>query len=172
MNPETVRRAHAVHPISALQSEYSLWERGVENGATAVCCELGITLVPYSPLGRSALTGRLRAEQRFADGDFRSTNPRFAPHNLARNLRPVEQLTALAYQKGCSPGQLAIAWLLAQPLDIVPIPGTKRRQYLRENVAATTIAISVDEIAYLSDVFAVGNISGVRYAAPHARTIT
>lgn len=171
MGPDTIRRAHAVYPISALQSEYSLWERGVEKCVTAVCRELGITLVPYSPLGRSALTGHLRADQRFANGDFRSTNPRFAPHNLARNLRPVEQLTALAGQKGCSAAQLALGWLLAQPLDIVPIPGTKRQQYLRENVAATAVAISADDIAYLSQVFDPDGISGERYAAAHARTI-
>lgn len=123
-------------------------------------------------LGHSALTGRLRAYRRFADGDFRNSNPRFAPHNLARNLRPVEQLTAMTDHKGCSPGQLALAWLLAQPRDVVPIPGAKRQQYLRENVAATSVAISADDIAYLSEVFATGSISGERYASAHARTIT
>ncbi|WP_064751509.1 aldo/keto reductase [Mycobacterium sp. URHB0044] len=172
VGPDLIRRAHAVHPITALQSEYSLWERGVENGVTSTCRELGITLVPYSPLGRSALTGRLKAGERFGRGDFRATNPRFSPTNLATNLRPVEELVAMAEGKGCRPGQLALAWLLAQPLDVVPIPGTKRAEFVRENVAATAVAISADETAYLSEVFAQDRIAGERYAEVHARTIT
>ncbi len=171
VGPGQIRRAHAVHPISALQSEYSLWERGVENGVTSTCRELGITLVPYSPLGRSALTGRLKAGRQFGPGDFRATNPRFSTANLATNLQPVEELAAMAGAKGCRPGQLALAWLLAQPLDIAPIPGTKRAEFVRENSAATTVAISADEVAYLSNVFAPERIAGERYAAAHARTI-
>ncbi len=172
VGPALIRRAHAVHPITALQSEYSLWERGVENGVTSTCRELGITLVPYSPLGRSALTGRLKAGDRFGRGDFRATNPRFASDNLATNLQPVEELMAMAEAKGCRPGQLALAWLLAQPLDVAPIPGTKRAEFVRENVAATTVAISADEVAHLSELFAPDRIAGERYAEVHAQTIT
>ena len=163
VSTELIHRAHAVHPITALQSEYSLWERRVEGDITATCRELGITLVPYSPLGRSALTGVLAPDATFSDGDFRSTNPRFSAANLATNLQPVEALKALAAEKNCRPGQLALAWLLAQSLDVVPIPGTKRTEYVRENLAATNVAVSADEIAYLSDVFSPSRIVGDRY---------
>jgi aryl-alcohol dehydrogenase-like predicted oxidoreductase len=169
---ELIRRAHAVHAITALQSEYSLWERRVEGGITATCRELGITLVPYSPLGRSALTGALTPDTTFMGGDFRSTNPRFSAANLATNLQPVEALKALAGEKNCRPGQLALAWLLAQPVDVVPIPGTKRTEYVRENLAATNVAVSADEIAYLAEVFSPHRIVGERYApvfAPMSR---
>jgi aryl-alcohol dehydrogenase-like predicted oxidoreductase len=161
---ELIRRAHAVHPITALQSEYSLWERRVEGGITATCRELGITLVPFSPLGRSALTGVLTPDTTFTGGDFRSTNPRFSAANLGTNLQPVEALKTLAAEKNCRPSQLALAWLLAQPLDVVPIPGTKRTRYVRENLAATNVAVSADEIAYLSGVFSPSRIVGERYA--------
>jgi aryl-alcohol dehydrogenase-like predicted oxidoreductase len=171
VGPELLRRAHAVHPISALQSEYSLWERGVEHGITAACRELGVTLVPYSPLGRSALTGTRAPDDTFVKGDFRASNPRFSAENLGTNLRPVEALKEMSDAKGCRPGQLALAWLLAQPLDVVPIPGTKRIGYLQENIAATDVAISADETAYLAKVFAPSAIAGERYAAVHARTI-
>lgn len=171
VGPELIRRAHAVHPITALQSEYSLWERRVEQGITATCRDLGITLVPYSPLGRSALTGALKAGNTFDSNDFRATNPRFSADNLAINLEPVAALGELATDKGCKPGQLALAWLLAQPLDVVPIPGTKRVEYVRENLASTSVAISADEVAYLSEVFASGRIVGDRYTAAHARTV-
>jgi aryl-alcohol dehydrogenase-like predicted oxidoreductase len=171
VSSDLIRRAHAVHPISALQSEYSLWERRVEQDITATCRELDITLVPFSPLGRSALTGALKPGDTFGSSDFRATNPRFAADNLATNLAPVQTLAEMATAKGCRPGQLALAWLLAQPLDVVPIPGTKRLQYVQENAAATSIAISADEIAYLGDVFAPGRIVGERYNATHARTV-
>ena len=163
-----LRRAHAVHPITALQSEYSLWERTVEAEILPTCRELGITFVPYSPLGRAALTGALSADTTFAPGDFRASNPRFATENLASNLGPVQALQALANAKGCRPGQLALAWLLAQPLDIVPIPGTKRVKYVQENLAATNVAVSADEVAWLGEVFAPGRIQGARYAPVHA----
>jgi aryl-alcohol dehydrogenase-like predicted oxidoreductase len=166
-----LRRAHAAHPVTALQSEYSLWERRVEQGITHTCRELGVTLVPFSPLGRSALTGALKPGDTFDPGDFRSANPRFSVDNLATNLEPVEALAELALEKGCRPGQLALAWLLAQPLDVVPIPGTKRVEYVRENLAATSVPVSADEVAYLSDVFAPGRIVGERYGAAHAATI-
>ena len=171
VGPTLIRRAHATHPITALQSEYSLWERRVEDGITATLRELGITLVPYSPLSRSALTGSLKPGDTFDGNDFRATNPRFSAENLAINLAPVETLSAMADSKGCRPGQLALAWLLAQPLDVVPIPGTKRIKYVEENLAATSVAVSADEIAFLGDVFAPGRIAGERYNATHARTV-
>ncbi len=171
MGPDLIRRAHAIHPITALQSEYSLWERGVENGVTAACRELGITLVPFSPLGRSALTGALKPGDTFGESDFRASNPRFSADNLATNLAPVQSLSELAAAKGCRPGQLALAWLLAQPLDVVPIPGTKRVEYVQENLAATSVAVSADEIAYLAEIFAPERIVGERYTAAHARTV-
>ncbi|MFH1557326.1 MAG: aldo/keto reductase [Pseudomonadota bacterium] len=164
VTPDQLRQAHAVHPITALQSEYSLWERGVEAEILPVCRELGITFVPFSPLGRSMLTGAVGAKTRFASGDFRITDPRFSAENLSANLQPVEALIALAETKHCCPGQLALAWLLAQPFEIVPIPGTKRIEYVRENMAATNVAMSFDEIAYLGTVFAPDRIAGERYA--------
>ena len=157
-----LHQAHGVYPITALQSEYSLWERGVEAEILPACRELGITFVPFSPLGRSMLTGAVSARTRFAKGDFRITDPRFSAENLATNLAPVE--AALADCKHCRPGQLALAWLLAQPFDMVPIPGTKRVEYVRENLAATNVALSRDEIAYLSATFAPDRIAGERYA--------
>jgi aryl-alcohol dehydrogenase-like predicted oxidoreductase len=171
VGPDLIRRAHAVHPITALQSEYSLWERRVEQGITATCRELGITLVPFSPLGRSALTGALKAGDTFSSNDFRATNPRFSEENLETNLEPVAALADLATAKGCRPGQLALAWLLAQPLDVVPIPGTKRVEYVRENLATTSVAISADEVAHLSEIFAPGRIVGDRYTAAHQRAV-
>jgi len=171
VGPDLIRRAHAVHPVTALQSEYSLWERSVEQGITETCRDLGITLVPFSPLGRSALTGALNPDDTFDRSDFRASNPRFAAEHLATNLAPVETLVALAADKGCRPGQLALAWLLAQPLDVVPIPGTKRVEYVKQNLAATSVALSADEIAYLSDVFVPGRIVGDRYHATHASTV-
>jgi len=161
---DQLRLAHAAHPITALQSEYSLWERGVEAEILPACRELGITFVPFSPLGRSILTGRVEASTRFAPGDFRATDPRFAQENRSTNLGTVDRLKALAEQKSCRPGQLALAWLLAQPFDIVPIPGTKRIEYVRENLAATDVAVSADEIAYLGSIFTPDRIAGARYA--------
>ncbi|MHA3024717.1 aldo/keto reductase [Mycobacterium sp. BMJ-28] len=171
VGPDLIRRAHAVHPISALQSEYSLWERSVEAEITATCRELGVTLVPYCPLGRSALTGALKAGDTFDANDFRHSNPRFSNGNLATNLEPVTALAELASEKNCTAGQLALAWLLAQPLDVVPIPGTRRVAHVRENFAATAVAVSADEIAYLNAVFAPGRVVGERYNPVHAATV-
>jgi aryl-alcohol dehydrogenase-like predicted oxidoreductase len=171
VDADLLLRAHAVHPISALQSEYSLWERRVEGAIIRACRELGITLVPYSPLGRSALTGALRPGDGFDKSDFRATNPRFSAENLAVNLEPVQTLTEMADERGCRPGQLALAWLLAQPLDVVPIPGTKRIEYVQQNLAATSVAVSADEVAYLAAVFAPGRIVGERYTQEHAATV-
>jgi aryl-alcohol dehydrogenase-like predicted oxidoreductase len=172
VSADVLRRAHAVHPITALQSEYSLWERGVEAEIIPTCRELGVTLVPYSPLGRAALTGRLTTETALAEGDFRTNNPRFNADNLAHNLEPVAALNALAEAKQCQPGQLALAWLIAQPLEVVPIPGTKRVSYLTENMAATSVALSADEVAYLGGVFDPSVIQGDRYAPVHAANIS
>ncbi|GAS93933.1 aldo/keto reductase [Mycolicibacterium canariasense] len=171
VGPELIRRAHAVHPITALQSEYSLWERDLETAITATLRELGITLVPYCPLGRSALTGALKPGTNFHPDDFRHSNPRFSADNLAANLEPVGALARMADEKGCTPGQLALAWLLAQPLDVVPIPGSRRIAHVRENFAATSVALSTDEIAYLSAVFAPGRVVGERYSPAHAATV-
>ncbi|GAB2483645.1 aldo/keto reductase [Jatrophihabitans fulvus] len=168
---ETLGRAHAVHAITALQSEYSLWERGLETDIIPTCRRLGVTLVPYAPLGRAALTGRFTAQTTFDATDFRATNPRFSEQNLAHNLEPVQVLHEMAERKACRPGQLALAWLLAQPLDVVPIPGTKRVSYLTENAAASSVPISADEVAHLAQVFAPGTIVGRRYAAAQASRV-
>ena len=133
---ETLRRAHAVHPITALQSEYSLWTRDPEEGVLAACRELGIGFVAYSPLGRGFLTGAIRSPEDFGEGDFRSSSPRFQGENFQRNLDLVTAVEELAKEKGCTPGQLALGWVLAQGEDIVPIPGTKRVKYVEENAAA------------------------------------
>ena len=151
--------------MTALQSEYSLWERGVEAEILPACRELGVTFVPFSPLGHSALTGTVKAGTRFGNGDFRSSNPRFSEENLATYLVPVGALAALASEKNCRPGQLALAWLLAQPFDISPIPGTRRAEFAKENIAATNVPLSRDEIAYLGRIFAPERIVGPRYAA-------
>src|SRR5207302_6494588 len=131
---ETIRRAHAVHPITAVQSEYSLWTRDPEEEVLGVCRELGIGFVPYSPLGRGFLTGKIKRLEDLPEDDYRRTSPRFQGENFQRNLKLVERVTEIARDKGCTPGQLALAWVLTQGQDIVPIPGTKRRKYLEENV--------------------------------------
>jgi aryl-alcohol dehydrogenase-like predicted oxidoreductase len=140
--PDTIRRAHAVHPISALQTEYSLWSRDPEDEILPTVRELGIGFVAYSPLGRGFLTGRIRSFEDLEEGDFRRASPRFQEENFARNLELVERIRELADQKGVTAGQLALAWVLAQGEDIVPIPGTKRVAYLEENAAASTIELS------------------------------
>ena len=145
--PETIRRAHAVHPITAVQTEYSLWTRDLEESVLPTLRELGIGLVAYSPLGRGFLAGRFRSPQDLADDDFRRTGPRFKGENLERNLDLVAKVEDLASEKGCTPGQLALAWVLAQGDDVVPIPGTKRRSYLEENAAATDVELTADDLA-------------------------
>lgn len=160
----TLERAHKVHPISALQSEYSLWSRDQEeNGCLATCEHLGIAFVPYSPLGRGFLTGALKSPDDFAADDFRRTNPRFQGDNFAKNLRLVEQVQALAADKGVTAGQLALAWVLAQGDYLIPIPGTKQRKYLEENVAALDVKLSSSEWAALAAIFPAGAVSGLRY---------
>ncbi|MCL2656987.1 MAG: aldo/keto reductase [Betaproteobacteria bacterium] len=165
VSPATLERAHKVHPITAVQSEYSLWSRDPEsNGVLAACRRLGIGFVPYSPLGRGFLTGTIRSPEDFAPDDFRRTNPRFQGDNFKRNLELVEKIGALASRKGVKPSQLALAWVLAQGDDLVPIPGTKQRKYLEENIAATELALSSDEIAAISAIFPPDAIAGARYA--------
>ncbi len=165
----TIRRASAVHPISALQTEYSLWSREPEDDILATCRELGIGFVPYSPLGRGFLTGQIKRVEDFAADDFRRTNPRFVGENFQKNLEVVKKVEELAAQKSCTPGQLALAWLYAQGqalgIDIVPIPGTKRRTYLESNAAAADIVLSAEDVAALDAAFPVGAAAGARYPA-------
>ena len=162
--PETIRRAHAVHPISALQSEYSLWTRDPEDGALDVCRELGIGFVAYSPLGRGFLTGRIRRFEDFAPDDFRRMNPRFQGDNFGRNLDLVDRLGEIAREKGCTPAQLALAWLLALGKDIVPIPGTRHRDRLEENLEASALTLTPDDLRRIDDVAPKGVAAGERYA--------
>ncbi|WP_284762836.1 aldo/keto reductase [Arthrobacter sp. efr-133-R2A-63] len=161
--PDTIRRAHAVHPITALQTEYSLWEREPETKVFPVLAELGIGFVPYSPLGRGFLTGQIRSEADFAENDFRRHSPRFQGENFKRNLELVDRVKELADQKGCTPGQLALAWLLAQGEHIVPIPGTKKRERLAENLGATAVELSEDDLKRLDELAPAGSTAGARY---------
>ncbi|WP_028539888.1 aldo/keto reductase [Paenibacillus sp. J14] len=161
--PSTIRRAHAVHPITALQTEYSLWSRDVEDEILPVCRELGIGFVPYSPLGRGFLTGQIRKYEDLAEDDFRRNSPRFQGENFKRNLDLVEKIKEIAAEKNCEPSQLALAWLLAQGEDIVPIPGTKRRRYLEENVGALDVKLTKVDLARIDEVAPKGAASGPRY---------
>jgi len=147
---DTLRRAAAVHPIAALQSEYSLWSRDIEAEIIPTCRELGIGLVPYSPLGRGYLTGTIGSTDDLAQGDFRRNNPRFTDDALAANQAVVDTVTAVAKARGCTPGQVALAWVLAQGDDVVPIPGTKRTTYLEQNVAAAEVELTDDDFAALN----------------------
>jgi aryl-alcohol dehydrogenase-like predicted oxidoreductase len=152
--PETLERAHRVHPISAVQTEYSLWTRDPEeNGVLATCRKLGIAFVPYSPLGRGFLTGTLKSPEDFAAEDYRRSSPRFQGVNFAKNLQLVAQVERLAEEKGIKASQLALAWVLAQGEDLIPIPGTKRRRYLQENIAALEISLTATELTTLNAIF-------------------
>ncbi len=159
---DTIRRAHAVHPISALQSEWSLWSRDIEEDALPAARELGVGIVPYSPLGRGMLTGQIRSADDLSRGDFRRGTPRFEGDNFSRNLEVVERVRTIATEKGVTPGQLALAWVQAQGEDVVPIPGTKRRTYLEENVAALDIQLNPDDLAELEAVASTSAVSGER----------
>ena len=159
--PATIRRAHAVHPLTALQTEYSVWSREPEAEVLPTLRELGIGFVPYSPLGRGFLTGTTRSVDQLDEGDFRRFQPRFQGDNLAANIAIVERIDAVAAAKGCTPAQVALAWVHAQGRDMVPIPGTKRRRYLEENVAALDVALSESELADLGEL---GAARGDRYA--------
>ena len=161
---ETIRRAHAVHPLAAVQSEYSLWSRQLEDAVLPTLRELGIGLVAYSPLGRGFLTGTIASLDGLADNDYRRKTPRFQGEYLVRNLELLEAVRALAAEKGATPGQLALAWVLAQGPDVVPIPGTKRRAYLEENVAAAVMELSPTELARLEKAMPQAAVAGERYA--------
>jgi aryl-alcohol dehydrogenase-like predicted oxidoreductase len=169
--PKTIRRAHAIHPITALQTEYSLWTRDVEAEILPMCRELGIGFVPYSPLGRGFLTGRFKAISDFADGDFRRNSPRFQDPNFEKNQQLVSTIEELAGEKRCAPSQLALAWCLAQGDDIIPIPGTKRVQYLRENVNAVDVKLTPEDVRRINEAFPPGAASGERYPAPQMQRV-
>jgi aryl-alcohol dehydrogenase-like predicted oxidoreductase len=163
-HPDTIRRAHAVHPISALQSEYSLWTRDVEtNGVLATCRELGVTFVPYSPLGRGFLTGAIQKPSDLDASDWRLTNPRFAQEVFENNLKLVDTVKELAAKKNCTPAQFALAWVLAQGNDMVPIPGTKRLKYLEDNMGALAVQLTEGDLKETYARFSEINVAGERY---------
>jgi aryl-alcohol dehydrogenase-like predicted oxidoreductase len=169
--PETIRRAYKVYPITALQTEYSLWTRHVENEILPTCRELGIGFVAYSPLGRGFLAARFKSEKDFDEKDYRLNHPRFQGENLASNVKLLEGIEEMAREKNCTPAQLAIAWVLAQGKDIVPIPGTKKRKYLEENIKAVEIFLSEDELRHLNEALPVEEIAGARYHEHGMRTV-
>jgi aryl-alcohol dehydrogenase-like predicted oxidoreductase len=171
VSPQTLERAHRVHRITALQSEYSLWTRDPEEGVLETCQRLGIGLVPYSPLGRGFLTGALKSPDDFAPDDYRRENPRFQGENFTRNLALVDKVKALARTKGCTPAQLALAWVLAQGEHIVPIPGTRRVRNLEENLGALNVHLEEDELAAIDAVFPTAAIAGARYAEGMMRLV-
>ena len=160
----TIRRAHAVHPISAVQSEYSLWERNLEPRIIPLLRELGIGLVPFAPLGRGFLTGVVRRAEEYGEGDFRRNDPRYQGANFDANVRAASAVRDLAAKKGVTAGQVALAWLLHKGEDIVPIPGTKRRRYLEENVAAADVMLSADDLDALDRTLAPEQVAGPRYS--------
>ena len=165
---QTIRRAHVIHPITALQTEYSLWSRDVEDEILPAIRELGVGFVAYSPLGRGFLTGQIKGPEDIQEGDWRKNHPRFQGENFQKNLDLVTRVTALARKKRCTPGQLALAWLLAQGDDIVPIPGTKHRTYIEENVGALNVTLSGAELEELDEV---GSAAGARYPEGGMRTV-
>ena len=166
-SPATIRRAHAVHAVTAVQSEYSLFTRDPDREVLPTCRELGIGFVAYSPLGRGVLTGTVTSTAQFGADDFRAHTPRYAADNLSRNLELVALLGVVAEEKGCTPAQLALAWVLARGEDIVPIPGTKRRRYLEENVAALSLALTPEDVVAIEAVVPQGAVAGDRYAPEH-----
>ena len=161
--PATIRRAHKTHPISALQTEYSLWSRDPEEELIAVCRELGITFVPYSPLGRGFLTGKYKSPEDFEPDDWRRKNPRFQGENFQRNLDLVHRIEEISQEKGCRPAQLALAWVLAQGDDMIPIPGSSRRTHLEENLAAMEISLSAEDLKRIDEAAPKGAAAGERY---------
>ncbi len=162
-SPATIRRAHAVHPITALQTEYSLWSREPEDEILETVRELGIAFVAYSPLGRGFLTGEIKRYEDFADDDFRRLSPRFQGENFGRNLELVRRVKKIAEEKGCTPAQLALAWVLAQGRDVIPIPGTKRRSYLEQNAAAVDLTLTPKDLRRIEEVAPRGAAKGSRY---------
>jgi aryl-alcohol dehydrogenase-like predicted oxidoreductase len=169
--PRTIRRAHRTHPIAALQSEYSLWSREPESAVLPVCRELGIGFVPFSPLGRGFLSGVVKETEKLEQNDVRRRLPRFQEGNLKQNIVLVQRLEAMARSKGCSAPQLALAWLLAKGHEIVPIPGTKRRRYLEENVRSMEIALNGEDLAALEEAFPSESVAGERYPPESMRLI-
>jgi aryl-alcohol dehydrogenase-like predicted oxidoreductase len=169
---ETLRRAAKVHPITALQSEYSLWTREPEDGVLAACRDLGIGFVAYSPLGRGFLTGQIKKFEDLAADDYRRESPRFQGENFAKNLALVARVGEIAKEKSCTPSQLALAWVLAQGQDIVPIPGTKRRTYLDENIAALDIKLTPEDLGRLAELMPRGAAAGERYSEVMMRSVT
>ncbi|MGH8124503.1 MAG: aldo/keto reductase [Rhodanobacteraceae bacterium] len=168
---QTIERAHKVHPITAVQSEYSLWTRDPEDGVLQACARLGIGFVPYSPLGRGFLTGAIKKPDDFAPDDYRRTSPRFQGENFAKNRALVDKARELAAAKGCTPAQLALAWVLAQGEHIVPIPGTKHIGYLDENIGALDVELGADELAAIDAAFPVDAAAGERYAQASMRRL-
>lgn len=164
VNAETLRKAHATFPLTALQTEYSLWSRDPEDGILQACKELGIAFVAYSPLGRGFLTGQIKKFEDLEDGDFRKTSPRFQGENFNKNLELVEKILAIAKEKNCTPSQLALAWVMAQGDFIFPIPGTKRIKYLEENVKAVDISLSSKELEQIENIFPKDAAAGSRYS--------
>ncbi len=169
--PQTIRRAHAVHPITALQTEYSLWSRDPEDELLPTVRELGIGFVPYSPLGRGFLTGQIKSIDDLEPDDFRRSSPRFQGENFQKNLDLVREIEAMAGEKGCTASQLALAWVLAQGNDIVPIPGTKRRRYLEENVGALDMTLNAEDLERIDRIIPPGAAAGTRYPEPGMRML-
>ncbi|WP_240417068.1 aldo/keto reductase [Paenibacillus periandrae] len=170
-SPQTIRRAYAVHPITALQTEYSLWSRDVEDEILPVCRELGIGFVPYSPLGRGFLTGQIQRFEDLAEDDYRRHSPRFQGENFIKNIELVHRIEEIAQEKGCKPSQLALAWLLQQGEDIVPIPGTKKRIYLEENIGALKVKLTDQDLARITEFAPKGIAAGERYAAASMKSL-
>ena len=169
--PATLRKACAVHPIAALQTEYSLWSREPEQEILAACRELGVGFVPYSPLGRGFLTGRFKSTRDLPQDDYRRQTPRFQGENFEKNLALLDRVEAFAREKRCTPAQLALAWVLAQGEDIVPIPGTKRRKYFDENLGALEISLSAEDIARIAEALPAGAAAGTRYVEQHMKAL-
>ena len=170
-SPDTLRRAVKVHAITALQTEYSLWRREPEDELLATCRELGIGFVAYSPLGRGFLTGQVTRFEDLPEDDFRRFSPRFQGENFQKNLDLVRRIEEIAKEKGCQPSQLALAWVLAEDKNIVPIPGTKRRKYLEENVAAIDVKLTEQDLRRINEIFPTGAAAGLRYPEPMMKTI-
>ena len=170
--PDTIRRAHRTHPITALQTEYSLWSREPEATLLGLCRELGIGFVPYSPLGRGFLTGQITRAEDLEPDDVRRSHPRFQGEAFARNIELVSQVKRLAAARGCTPAQLALAWVLAQGDDIVPIPGTKRRRYLADNLGAASVRLTADELAEIDRILPADAFSGMRYPEAAMRAVS
>jgi len=167
----SIKRANAIHPITALQSEYSLWTRDVEKEILPTCRELGIGFVPFSPLGRGFLTGEIKDTNGFDVKDFRKDNPRFQEENFKKNLEFIKKVEKIAAEKKCKPAQLALVWVMAQGKDVVPIPGTKRRKYLEENVDALDVMLTVDDLSRINEAAPLGVAAGNRYNAEMARAV-